>query len=161
MTPYQAFVGRKPNVDHLKIFGCVCYAHVPKDERKKLDSKSVKCIFLGYGSDVKGYRLYDTEKGKILYSRDVIFNETQNEVQKEEIVVRQEEDDSSKTETPTIDVFHSDESVSENEQPEPTVRHSVREKRPPNMYGEWVSVAHGKTAEPPSVTEAMMSDEKE
>ena len=62
---------------------------------------------------------------------------------------------------PCIDVFHSDESVSENEQPEPTVRHSVREKRPPNMYGEWVSVAHGKTAEPTSVTDAMMSDEKE
>ena len=135
MTPYQAFVGRKPNVDLLKNFGCGCYAHVPKDERKKLDSKSVKCIFLEYGSDVKGYRLYDTEKGKILYSRDVIFNETQNEVQKEDIVVRQEEDDSSKTETPTIDVFHSDDSVSENEQPEPTVRHSAREKRPPNMYG--------------------------
>ena len=105
MTPYQAFVGRKPNVDHLKIFGCVCYAHVPKDERKTLDSKSVKCIFLGYGSDVKGYRLYDLEKGKILYSRDVIFNETQNEFQKEEIVVRQdsqEEDFSSKIETPTV-----------------------------------------------------------
>ena len=37
----------------------------------------------------------------------------------------------------------------------------MREKRPPNTYGEWVSVAHGKTAESTLVTEAMMSDEKE
>ena len=93
-------------------FGFICYAHVPKDEWKKLDSKSVKCIFLGYGSDIKGYRLFNLEKGKILYSCDIIFNETQNEFQKEEIVVRQEDDVSSKIETPTIDVFHSDESVS-------------------------------------------------
>ena len=42
---------------------------------------------------------------------------------------RNEDDVSSKTETPTIDVFHSDESVSENDQLEPTVRHSVKEKR--------------------------------
>ena len=53
---------------------------------RKSYSKCVKCIFLGYGSDVKGYRLYDTEKGEILYSCDVMFNETQEE----EIVVRQE-----------------------------------------------------------------------
>ena len=33
-------------MNHLRIFGCSAFAHVPKDERKKLDSKARKCILL-------------------------------------------------------------------------------------------------------------------
>lgn len=50
MTPFEAWTGEKPNVDHLRVFGCTVYAHVPKDERKKLDPKAKKCILLGYGT---------------------------------------------------------------------------------------------------------------
>ena len=75
MTPYEAWTGEKPKVDHIRIFGCQAFVHVPKDERKKLDSKSKKCIFMGYGTTTKGYRLYDPLKKKIVFSRDVIFNE--------------------------------------------------------------------------------------
>ena len=73
MTPYEALTGRKPDVSKLRIFGCICYAHVPKDERQKLDSKSKECVFLGYGTEVKGYRLYDLSKRRVFYSRDVVF----------------------------------------------------------------------------------------
>ena len=38
-TPYEAWTGNKPNVNHIRIFGCDAYAHVPKDERSKLGSK--------------------------------------------------------------------------------------------------------------------------
>ena len=58
MTPYEAWTGDKPSVKHLRVFGCVCYAHVPKDERKKLDPKARECIFLGYSTEVKGYYYY-------------------------------------------------------------------------------------------------------
>ena len=34
-TPYEAWSGDRPNVKHLRVFGCIAYAHVPKDERKK------------------------------------------------------------------------------------------------------------------------------
>ena len=74
-TPYEAWSGDRPNVKHLRVFGCIAYAHVPKDERKKLDSKSRKCILLGYGAEIKGYRLY-VERPKVLHSRDVIFDES-------------------------------------------------------------------------------------
>ena len=46
MTPFEAWMGEKPKVDHLRVFGCAAHAHVPKDEWQKLDSKSRKCIFL-------------------------------------------------------------------------------------------------------------------
>ena len=77
-TPFEALTGKKPNVQNLKIFGCLAYSHVAKDERQKLDFKSNKCIFLGYECNVKGYRLYDVNKKKVFVSRDVIFNEMQN-----------------------------------------------------------------------------------
>ena len=41
------------------------FVHVPKDERKKLDSKSRKCVLKGYGTTTKGYRLYDPLKEKV------------------------------------------------------------------------------------------------
>lgn len=36
-TPYEKWYGRKPSVDHLRVFGCVAYAHIPDEERRKLD----------------------------------------------------------------------------------------------------------------------------
>ena len=74
-TPYEAWFEQKPTVDHLRVFGCDAYVNIPKDEQRKLDSKAKKCVFLGHGDTTKGYRLYDPEKGKVIYSRDVRFDE--------------------------------------------------------------------------------------
>ena len=46
-TPFEVLYGYKLEVGHLKIFGSKAFAHIPKDERRKLDAKSVKCTFLG------------------------------------------------------------------------------------------------------------------
>ena len=73
-TPYEAWTGVKPQVDGLRVFGCQAFAHIPKDERKKLDLKSKKCIFLGYGINTKGYRQYDPLRKKLFHSKDIIFN---------------------------------------------------------------------------------------
>ncbi|KAE8682957.1 AGC (cAMP-dependent, cGMP-dependent and protein kinase C) kinase family protein, putative isoform 1 [Hibiscus syriacus] len=43
--------------------------------RSKLDAKSNKCAFVGYGGDEFGYRFWDYENRKIIRSRYVIFNE--------------------------------------------------------------------------------------
>ena len=77
MTPFEAFHEKKPDVKHLRAFGCVCYAHIAKDERKKLDAVARRCVLVGYGDEVKGYRLYDPEKKKVFLSRDVRFNEAE------------------------------------------------------------------------------------
>ena len=72
-TPFECVFRRKPNVSHLRVFGCVSYVHVPDNRRKKLDAKARKAIFVGYPSGVKGYKLYDIEKKMFIISRNVIF----------------------------------------------------------------------------------------
>ena len=41
-----------------------------------LDPKAKRCTFLGYGTTRKGYRLYDHNKSAVIYSRDVVFDES-------------------------------------------------------------------------------------
>ena len=36
---YEVWHGRKPIVNHFRVFGSDTYAHIPKNERAKLDSK--------------------------------------------------------------------------------------------------------------------------
>jgi hypothetical protein len=59
----------------IKVWGCVAFAHIPKEKRKKLDFKSRKCIFLGNEFHRKAYRLLDLEDNSIIISRDVVFHE--------------------------------------------------------------------------------------
>ncbi|CAA7058194.1 unnamed protein product [Microthlaspi erraticum] len=74
-TPYEAFKGRKPNVDHLRVFGCVGYAKVETPHLKKLDDRSRALVHLGTEPGSKAYRLLDPTSRKIIVSRDVVFQE--------------------------------------------------------------------------------------
>ena len=47
-TPYERCYGRKPDVSHFRVFGCMAYVHVPDYERRKLDTKSKRMRFVGY-----------------------------------------------------------------------------------------------------------------
>ncbi|POM70436.1 Integrase catalytic core protein [Phytophthora palmivora] len=62
-------------LDHMRVFGTECYAHVPKQQRKKLDDTGVKCVFLGYAKQRKAYRLLEVSDGSIVISRSVTFAE--------------------------------------------------------------------------------------
>ena len=74
-TPVEAWSGRKPSAKHLRVFGCICYTHIPKEKRGKLDEKTEKGIFLGYSTQSKGYRVYNIRTKKLIISRDVEFDE--------------------------------------------------------------------------------------
>ncbi|MCO5571726.1 hypothetical protein L7F22_025473 [Adiantum nelumboides] len=76
ITPYESWYDKKPSVSYLRVFGCLAYAHIPQQLRGQHDDKAVKCIFVGYSSGSKGYRLYNPATNKIFESRDVIFAET-------------------------------------------------------------------------------------
>jgi hypothetical protein len=75
MTPEESFSRKKPNVEHLIIFGCLVYIHIPKDKRKNLEPSGKKGIFVGYNESSKAYKIYIPEQHKVEVSRDVTFNE--------------------------------------------------------------------------------------
>lgn len=75
MTPYEAWHGKKPRVDHLKTFGCVAHVKVVGPGITKLSDRSLKMVFLGYESGTKGYWVFDPENNRLHVSRDVVFEE--------------------------------------------------------------------------------------
>ncbi|KAJ9544936.1 hypothetical protein OSB04_024643 [Centaurea solstitialis] len=75
-TPYELFRNRKPSIEHLHIFGCVCYILNNKDNLGKFDSKSDDGIFLGYSSISKTYRVFNKRRQAIEETIHVKFDES-------------------------------------------------------------------------------------
>ncbi len=95
-------------------------------ERRKLDSKSRKCLLLRYGTVTKGYRLYDSQIKKVFYSRDVVFNEKEYGYS-----------NSSITQPKTVHIETLKEPETEGKtEPRTVVRRSERTRSQPNYYGE-------------------------
>ena len=173
MTPLQAWSGKKPSVNNLKVFGCAAYSHISKDERGKLSPKAQKCIFLSYGDVTKGYRLYDTIKARIIHSRDVVFDETSlgtvgnvaqdasrsidvsTEVESHDEV---KETDDGKDEQALSD--HQNNTRSSEESPV-IPRRSERTRQCPDFYGVHTCITKDTVREPMTVNEALSSPEKE
>ncbi|RVW89893.1 Retrovirus-related Pol polyprotein from transposon TNT 1-94 [Vitis vinifera] len=77
-SPYFRLFAKQPSYDHLRIFGCVCFVHLPPHERHKLSAQSVRCAFLGYNMCQKGFVCYDPTLHRTRISRNVIFFENQH-----------------------------------------------------------------------------------
>ncbi|KAJ9565794.1 hypothetical protein OSB04_001760 [Centaurea solstitialis] len=75
-TPYELFRNRKLSIEHLHIFGCVCYILNNKDNLGKFDSKSDDGIFLGYSSVSKTYRVFNKRRQTIEETIHVRFDES-------------------------------------------------------------------------------------
>ena len=74
-SPYELVYSTKPDFSNLKVFCCLTYASSTNTRRTKLDSRSLKCVFLGYKSGTKGYVLYDIHSKSIFVTRNIIFHE--------------------------------------------------------------------------------------
>ena len=164
MTPHEALYGEKPCVQHLKIFGCDAYAHVPINERSKLDVKAQKCVLLGYDTETKGYRLLNQENGKVFYSRDVKFNESSLREQSKEVVeIKAAECRKYTFELENTNEEDTAEQTFENQTDEiekEHLRRSERSRRPTDFYGERVYIANGESGEPRTAAEARASPQK-
>eukprot|EP00253_Pinus_taeda_P022501 PITA_22501 len=118
-TPQEVWTGKKTSLSHLRVFVCDAYVHVPKEKRTKLDTKSEKCIFIGYRDGLKGYKLWNSVTRKVVYNQDVVFREVKDVI-KHEVQPKELE----KIE------FELKEEESEDEEPQTlNVRRSVREIR--------------------------------
>ncbi|TPX30010.1 DNA-directed DNA polymerase [Synchytrium microbalum] len=79
-TPHEALFAEKPDISHLKVFGCIAWPLIPSSTRRKRQEKSTPCLFMGYdgadGRGIAGVRLWNLTKSRMDYSRDVYFWET-------------------------------------------------------------------------------------
>ncbi|CAI7854585.1 unnamed protein product [Closterium sp. NIES-53] len=75
-VPYVEWIGRKPKVDMLRVFGCMCMALVPKHLRhNKLGAKAIWAVHLGMAQNSKGWLLWGPFTKKFLVRRDCKFME--------------------------------------------------------------------------------------
>lgn len=75
MTLEETFTREKPHVGHLRIFGCLTYSYIPKEQRTKLEPMAEKGIFMGYNETSKAYRIFIPSKQRVVIRRDVRFEE--------------------------------------------------------------------------------------
>ena len=69
------FTGKKAEIGHLRIFGCLTYFYVPSEKRTKLEVTVEKCIFVGYDDTSKAFRIYLPAQSKGVVRREVRFEE--------------------------------------------------------------------------------------
>ena len=74
-TPHHKWMGKAPNVGHIRVFGSKCWYTLPKVKVRKLDPRAREALFLGYAESSTAYTLWDGELQKIVISRDVVFDE--------------------------------------------------------------------------------------
>ena len=67
-TPYEMLTNKVLDYSHLKTFGCLCYASTSPKQRHKFQDRARACVFLGYPSGYKGYKLLDLENNNVLIS---------------------------------------------------------------------------------------------
>ena len=75
MMPFEAWYGRKPSVSFLRTFGCIGHVKKTKPVLTKLEDRSTPMVLLEYAEGTKAYRLYDPRGGKVVVSRDIVFDE--------------------------------------------------------------------------------------
>ena len=75
VTPFECLFGSPPSYTHLRVYGSLCFVHLPFVEQIKLSSQSAKCVFVGYSDEHKGLVYYDPVARHTCISRNVIFLE--------------------------------------------------------------------------------------
>lgn len=179
-VPNKVWTGKDVSYDHLRVFGCKVFVHIPKDERSKLDSKTKQCIFLGYGQDEFGYRFYDPIAKKLIRSRDAVFMEDQTieDIDKSQESVpqyrdemidmdivpprspEQNEHEAQDAQQNIDETDNHDQSSTLDATPVEPLRRSTRVRQPSAKYpaSEYVLLTDG--GEPESYEEAMESEQK-
>ncbi|KAJ9548467.1 hypothetical protein OSB04_021010 [Centaurea solstitialis] len=74
-TPYEIFKKKKPFIGFFKPFGCPCTILNTKSQLGKFDSKSEEGFLVGYATQCKGYRVFNSVTRIIEESENVKCNE--------------------------------------------------------------------------------------
>lgn len=74
-TPYEIWSGKKPNVGHLRTFGCKVFVTDTNPGKDKFQPRAKESTFVGYSSESKAYRIWIPTEKRVRLSRDVKFLE--------------------------------------------------------------------------------------
>jgi len=83
VTPIQLMTTFYPSIPSLtslqnRVFDCLAFVHVHSPYQGKLDPRAIKCVFIGYAPNKKGYKCYHPQSHKVYVSKDVTFHETES-----------------------------------------------------------------------------------
>jgi len=70
-TPHEMWFKEKPHLGHIRVWGCRAWAAVPKERRKKFDSKARECTLIGFYDTENLYQLWDVEAKELIKRRDI------------------------------------------------------------------------------------------
>jgi hypothetical protein len=65
-TLKEVYSSKVPYLGHLRAWGCLAYAHIPRERRQKLDNNTLQIVFIGYMSTTRQYKLYHPESQRII-----------------------------------------------------------------------------------------------
>ena len=68
-TPYEIWHGKKPSLNHLRIWGCPAY--VKRQQTDKLEFRSFRAWFIGYPKESLGYYFYISKDHNVIVSRNI------------------------------------------------------------------------------------------
>ena len=81
-TPFEKWKGKMPNLNYLKVWGCLAKVAVPKPKKVKVGPKTIDCVFIGYAQNSNAYRFLvhkseipDIHVNTFIESRDASFFE--------------------------------------------------------------------------------------
>ena len=75
ITPYESWRNRKPNLDYLRIWGCLAYVRITNPKIPKLGIKAYQCVFIGYTLTSKAHKSFNLENNVVIESLEAIFHE--------------------------------------------------------------------------------------
>lgn len=74
-SPFEKLLSTVPDYSLLRNFGCLCFASTHAKDRTKFSPRAVPCVFLGYPSGYKGYKVLDLESHVVQISCNIVFHE--------------------------------------------------------------------------------------
>ena len=72
-TPTELWKGRKPSLNHIRIWGAP--AHVLVQKQQKLESRTEMCMFIGYPKGTRGGIFYNPKEKKVIVNTHATFLE--------------------------------------------------------------------------------------
>ena len=131
-TPYEAWFGVKPNVSHLREFGCDVWVLDETQNLSKLKPKARKMVFMGFIDGSKSIRYYDATTRRIKVSRNVSFAENENPSILDYVTVlsrlpSEGESEAMPSEQITADMTGSQQKSTHHDSPPPTMPESTKQ----------------------------------